>query len=153
MTPCFLSIWFNSYYSYSIFLTDEHQQLVTVTKYFVTDTKTINIKTLDGLLVIQYTIVQRRLYKKTCTKNVWTTDKSWEPGKFKIQNGLYVDLWDMLNNFCFHVYAQKWHICQVSNVQCLCWSLRYTQQLLFLCLGSKVIVYRWKCSFLDLILN
>ena len=21
-----------------------------------------------------------------------------------------VDPWDMLNNFCFHVYAQKWHM-------------------------------------------
>ena len=26
--------------------------------------------------------------------------------KFKINNA-YVDHWDMLNNFCFHVYAQK----------------------------------------------
>ena len=22
----------------------------------------------------------------------------------------YVDPWDMLINFCFHVYAQKWHM-------------------------------------------
>ena len=27
----------------------------------------------------------------------------------------YVDPWDMLNNFCFHVYAQKWHM---SSVKC-----------------------------------
>ena len=27
----------------------------------------------------------------------------------------YVDPWDMLNNFGFHVYAQKWHM---SNVKC-----------------------------------
>ena len=32
----------------------------------------------------------------------------------------YVDSWNMLN-FCFHVYAQNWHIyvkCQVSSVKC-----------------------------------
>ena len=47
-------------------------------------------------------------------KNVWKSDKSWEPEiflkfkkfKFKIEIA-YVDPWDMLNNFCFHVYAQK----------------------------------------------
>ena len=27
----------------------------------------------------------------------------------------YVDPWDILNNFCFHVYAQKWHM---SSVKC-----------------------------------
>ena len=36
-----------------------------------------------------------------------------------------VDPWDMLNNFCFHVYAQKWvfvimsHVtCHISHVRC-----------------------------------
>ena len=30
------------------------------------------------------------------------SDKSWEPGKFKIQiKNAHVDPWDMLNNFCF----------------------------------------------------
>ena len=30
----------------------------------------------------------------------------------------YVDPWDIMNNFCFHVYAQKWHICEMSSVNC-----------------------------------
>ena len=31
-----------------------------------------------------------------------------ENSKIQIQNSnVYVDPWDMLNNFCFHVYAQK----------------------------------------------
>ena len=37
-------------------------------------------------------------------ENVWKSDRCWEPENFEnIQN----DPWDMLNNFCFHVYAQK----------------------------------------------
>ena len=63
-------------------------------------------------------------------KNVWKSDKSWEPGmllktwklwklenleklenlktwKFENFENLKNDPWDMLNNFCFHVYAQK----------------------------------------------
>ena len=43
----------------------------------------------------------------------------------------YVDPWDRLNNFCIHIYAQKWHICQVSSVKCLCWSFCHAYQLLF----------------------
>ena len=49
------------------------------------------------------------------------SDKSWEPGMFwktwksenfktlKLENfeNIKNDPWDMLNNFCFHVYAQK----------------------------------------------
>ena len=34
----------------------------------------------------------------------------------------YIDPWDMLNNFCFHVYTQMWHRwkvkCQMSSVKC-----------------------------------
>ena len=66
----------------------------------------------------------------------------------------HVDPWDMLNNFCFHVYAQKWvfvimshvtcHIshvtCQMSYVKCLCWSLGHAEQLLFSCVSSKVSI-------------
>ena len=37
---------------------------------------------------------------KVLIKNVWMSDKSWEPAK--------LDTLGMLNNFCFHVYAQKW---------------------------------------------
>ena len=38
------------------------------------------------------------------------SDKSWEPGMFwKLENfeNMKNDPWDMLNNFCFQVYAQK----------------------------------------------
>ena len=39
------------------------------------------------------------------------SDKSWEPGMFwktwKLENfeNIKNDPWDMLNNFCFHIYA------------------------------------------------
>ena len=73
----------------------------------------------------------------------------------------YVDPWDMLNNFCFQVYAQKWvlvimshvtcHIlhvtchmshcaCHMSYIKCLCWFLGHAEQLLFWCLCSKVSI-------------
>ena len=38
------------------------------------------------------------------------SDTSWEPGMFrKPENfeNMKNDPWDMLNNFCFHVYTQK----------------------------------------------
>ena len=76
----------------------------------------------------------------------------------------YVDPLDMLNNFCFHVYAQKWvfvimshvachmsHVtCHMSYVKCLCWSLGHAEQFLFSCLCSNVAVYGWKrqCFYL-----
>ena len=34
-----------------------------------------------------------------------------------MSNG-YVDPWDMLNNFCFQVYAQKWVLVIMSHVTC-----------------------------------
>ena len=45
-------------------------------------------------------------------KNVWKSDKSWEPGthshsptlSFSLSQSLTLD---MLNKFCFHLYAQK----------------------------------------------
>ena len=46
-------------------------------------------------------------------KNVGTSDKSWEPGTFSNFNSLtnvflsHSLSLDMLNHFCFHVYAQK----------------------------------------------
>ena len=62
----------------------------------------------------------------------------------------YVDPWDMLNNFCFHVYAQKWvfvimshvtfRMSHVIYVKCLCWSLGHAEQLLFSCVSSKVSI-------------
>ena len=56
---------------------------------------------------------------------------------------------DMLNNFCFHVYAQKslshFHTLSLSHTLALSHSLilsftlsRHAEQLLFSCLGSKV---------------
>ena len=60
-------------------------------------------------------------------KNVWMSDKSWEPWMHECFN--------VLNNFCFHVYAQKSlsHSLTVSFTHS--W---HAQQLLFLCLCSKV---------------
>ena len=62
----------------------------------------------------------------------------------------HVDPWDMLNNFCFHVYAQKWVfvimsyvtfcMSHVVYVKCLCWSLGHAEQLLFSCVSSKVSI-------------
>ena len=38
----------------------------------------------------------------------WRSDKSWEPVNHYVIAVIHVsDPWDMLNNFCFHVYAQK----------------------------------------------
>ena len=47
---------------------------------------------------------------------------------------------DMLNNFCFHVYAQK----SLSHSLTLS---RNAEQLLFSCLGSKVTVYSRKLQW------
>ena len=66
----------------------------------------------------------------------------------------YLDPRDILNKFCFHVYAQKWvfvimshvtcdmsHVtCDMSYVKCLCWSLGHAEQLLFWSLCSKVSI-------------
>ena len=66
----------------------------------------------------------------------------------------YIDPWDMLNNFCFHVYAQKWvfvimshlacHIshyaCHMLFVKCLSWSSGHSEQILFSCVCSKVSI-------------
>ena len=59
-------------------------------------------------------------------KNVWKSDRCWEPVKFsKLSSYLVVQLssclvvkfdpWDMLNNFCFHVYAQKCQVVRLSS--------------------------------------
>ena len=48
-------------------------------------------------------------------KNFWKSDRRWEPENFenlktwKLENfgSIKNYPWDMLNNFCFHVYAQK----------------------------------------------
>ena len=56
----------------------------------------------------------------------------------------YVDPWDMLNNFCSHVYAQKWAFVIMSHVTCrmsqlphvtcqmlICWSLGHAEIIFF----------------------
>ena len=52
-----------------------------------------------------------------------------------------------INNFCFHVYAQKYlQLCHMLYVKCFCWSLGHAKQLLFAYLCSNVTVYGWKCQ-------
>ena len=35
-----------------------------------------------------------------------------------LMSNAYVDPWEMVNNFCFHVYAQKWVLVFMSHVTC-----------------------------------
>ena len=69
---------------------------------------------------------------------------------------------DMLNNFCFHLYAQKSLSHSLTLTHSLSLSLshsfnlsfnhsRHAEQVLFSSLCSKVAVYRWKlqCFFFD----
>ena len=83
-------------------------------------------------------------------KNVWTSDKSWEPGALSLSHSLTPSLshslnHNMLNNFCFHFYAQKslfpTPTLSISHSHTLPLSHSLTQhaeQLLFSCLCSKV---------------
>ena len=134
-------------------------------------------------------------------KNVWMSDKSWEPGSFLMfsyvfqcfltfsnvtyshshslslshsltlshSHTLSISHWitlDMLNNFCFHLYAQKSlshsHTLTLSLSHTLSLSLshsfnlsfthsRHAEQVLFSSLCSKFAVYRRKlqCFFFD----
>ena len=132
-----------------------------------------------GWWIWGYILIYRdEVCSKLSTVKKCQNDNSWEPGNdvemlkcnpcnFTVYDCLscchissaYVDHWDMLNNFCFHVYAQKslfmivchsvMSCCHMSK--CLCWSLGHAEQLLFSCLGWKLSVYRWKwqCFFLD----
>ena len=95
-------------------------------------------------------------FAKTC--------KTCKTCKLASLQNLPIDLWDMLNNFCFHVYAQKSLFINLQNLQncktCKLaklanWSLGHAEQLLFSCLCSKVTVYRWKWQwfFFDLSLS
>ena len=87
------------------------------------------------------------------------SDKSWEPGMYECFN--------VLNNFCFHVYAQNLlsHFLTLTLSHSQSFSLshsfnlsfnhsRHAEQVLFSSLGSKVAVYRRKLQwfFLDLII-
>ena len=90
------------------------------------------------------------------------SDKSWEP-ELSLSHSLTLD---MLNNFCFHVYAQKslslshsltftlshYHTLTLSHFHTLSFS-RHAEQVLFSCLGSKFAAYSRKlqCFFGDLL--
>ena len=114
-------------------------------------------------------------------KNVWMSDKSWEPGSFLMfsyvfqcfltfsnvtyshshslslshsltlshSHTLSISHWitlDMLNNFCFHLYAQN----SLSHSFNLSFNhSRHAEQVLFSCLGSNVAFYSRKlqCFF------
>ena len=80
---------------------------------------------------------------RTINKNVWKSDKRWEPVKFSS--------FQVVKSSSFHVYAQK---CQVVRLTgCQVWSLGHAEQLLFSCLCSKVTVYCRKLQwFFDIII-
>ena len=82
------------------------------------------------------------------------SDKSWEPGMYECLN--------VLNNFCFHVYAQNLlsHFLTLSHSRSFSLShsfnlsfthSRHAEQVLFSSLCSKFAVYRRKlqCFFFD----
>ena len=93
-------------------------------------------------------------------KNVWTSDTSWEPvklAKLALSHSLTLD---MLNNFCFHVYAQNLlshfltltlsHSFSLSHSFNLSFNhSRHAEQVLFSSLCSKFAVYSRKlqCFF------
>ena len=54
----------------------------------------------ETVLTESYSIVSE--IRLSSAKKIWTSDKSWEPAKLA-----KLDTLDMLNNFCFHFYAQK----------------------------------------------
>ena len=75
------------------------------------------------------------------------SDKSWEPRMFchtltlSFSHSITLHL---LNNFCFHGYAQK----SLSHSHTLSFTLsRHAEQLLFSCLGSNVTVYSRKLQW------
>ena len=85
-------------------------------------------------------------------KNVWTSDTSWEPGMYECLN--------VLNNFCFHVYAQNLlsHFLTLTLSHTHSFSLshsfnlsfnhsRHAEQVLFSSLWLKVAVYRRKLQW------
>ena len=67
-------------------------------------------------------------------KNVWMSDKSWEPGMFKCSEQLLFSCVSSKVSICNYV------TCRMSYVKCLCWSVGHAEQLLFSCVSSKVIV-------------
>ena len=64
---------------------------------------------------------------------------------------LSFDPWDMLNNFCFYIYAQKWHMSNVKSQMLIlilgtCWTTfvfmsDYAQKSLFLCENGDVVFF------------
>ena len=77
-------------------------------------TRPYKVRFITELCTVRFGMVQPNIdHYSPYLKNVWTSDKSWEPGMlwktWKTRNSLSHSLiLDMLNNFCFHVYAQKW---------------------------------------------
>ena len=65
-------------------------------------------------------------------KKFWKSDKRWEPVKFQVCQVFYMCslCWDILNNICFHVYAQKSlshpHILTLSHSHTLALSHSHT---------------------------
>ena len=61
-----------------------------------------------------------------------------------LMSNAYVDPWDMLNNFCFHVYAQKWVFVIMSHV-----TFRMSHvicQMLMLILGTCWTTFVFMCK-------
>ena len=77
------------------------------------------------------------LYLGISLKGIKMSESQTNPGKQQScqMTNTYVDPRDMLNYFCFYVYAQKWHL---WNVKC---QMLIAEQLLFSCLWSNVAVY------------
>ena len=72
----------------------------------------------------------------SANKNVWMSDKSWEPGipkllLLKTVKNLKNSLSTCWTTFVFSVTV---------SVTCLCWSLGHAEQLLFSCVNSKVSI-------------
>ena len=96
---------------------------------------------------------EQLLFSSLCSKLTLTLSHSHT---LSISHSLTLD---MLNNFCFHVYAQKSfshsltvtltlshsHSFSLSHSFNLSFNhSRHAEQLLFSCLSSKVTLYRWK---------
>ena len=78
------------------------------------------------------------------------SDKSWEPGMYECLN--------VLNNFCFHVYAQNLlsHFLTLTlshSFTLLFTHSRHAEQLLFSCLCSKVTLTLLHSLSLSLVLS
>ena len=76
-------------------------------------------------------------------KNVWTSDKSWEPGSFfnvflRFSHSHFLSLSHSLTLSLSHSFSLSHSLNLSFNHS------RHAEQLLFSCLCSKFAVYRWK---------